>query len=230
MNLESLLPPVEKKRLTRFPFYGLLPVFEYRYKHSRTCASLDYLSNKPFPDPEMLDRKRKEIENLIASKLKHLLVPNKLSFGLIDYLKDMGILMWGLSARPASLWISYFKKRQSEVVVELTVAHSSESYSDDDLYIKCSFRVAKSHDDLVIPAFGIGTSCYLDDIIFSESPETFAFVSSAKNPYEKLERSLEFIKEYYDIAFFPKPPRQRQIFEGIRKRAVHVHVFEKPNL
>lgn len=230
MTLESFLPPVEKRRLNGFPFFGILPIFEYRYKYADTKASRDYLSHNAFPNPEVLARKQIQTENIITSEIGSILASTQLSFGLVDYLKETGVLMWGLSPRIKTQWMHYLQRLHSEIVIQLTVAHLSSTESCDDLSIKCIFRISKTHDDLKIPAIGAGSACYLNDIIALESPETLLAIAMEKCSYQKLKYSMAFIRDHYAASFFPKPLHQRLIFQQIRRRAVTVHSFTKPLL
>lgn len=230
MTLESLLPPVEKKRLSGFPFFGIFPMFEYRYKCADTKASRDYLSHNAFPNREILVRKQSQIEDIIKSEVGSLLASMQLSFGRVDYLKEMGVLMWGLSPKTKTEWIRYLQRLHSEIVIQLTVAHLSNTDSNDDLSIKCIFRISKTHDDLMIPSIGAGSACYLNDIIALESPETLLAIAMEKSPYQKLKYSMAFIRDHYAASFFPKPLHQKLIFQQIRRRAVNVHSFSKPLL
>jgi len=230
MNSDSLLPPVEKKRLSGFPFFGLFPAFEYRYKCADTQASRDYLSHNSFPDLEALVSKESQIEDIIKNELGSLLASKQLSYGLADYLKEMGVLMWGISPQVKNKWLDYLRRLQSEIVIQLTVAREVRTESSDYISIKCVFRISRTHDDLLIPTMGIGSACYLNEIIALESRATLFAMSREKCPYRKLAVSLAFVRDHHAVCFFPNKLIQRLIFQQIRKRAVNVKSFTKPLL
>ncbi|MFA6271235.1 MAG: hypothetical protein WC657_08605 [Candidatus Paceibacterota bacterium] len=230
MNLESLLPPVEKKRVKGFPFFGFVPLYEYRYKWCITQAERNYLSRKEMIDSEIMNRKQDEIAKLVNNEAKQLIASKCVFLSFDDYLKPLGILRWHLHAKPKSKWQQYFGNSFPDVQLALTCSHASSSYSEDALNVIAQFRIAKSHDYLFIPNLGSGSACFIEEIIALDSPSTLHLISQEANKYKKIQYYLMFIDEHFESVFFPTHTRRKELFKRIRSRAVEVQCFTKPIL